>query len=94
MKTITLEEAYKILENCSGVIVDDGAILYPSVWELNGKDENEFLYLSWEEEGLEFNVKFNEGSNREVKVSGCSMFLIEGDGEETQLTILVPQNLE
>ena len=94
MKTITLEEAHSILDNCSGVIIDDGSLTYPSVWELSGEEDKEFLFLHWEEEGLDFDITFKEGQNREVKISGCSMFLTDSDGDEMQLTILGPQNIE
>jgi hypothetical protein len=94
MKTITLKQAYQILENSSAVIVDD-AVVYPSLYELTGEDDNEFLFLSWEDGDYhEFNLQFLEANNGEVKVSGSSLFLYDHEGEETQLTILAPQNLE
>jgi len=69
MKTISLEEAYNILEQASAIIVDD-AVIYPSLWELNGDDNNEFLYLSWTDADYnEFSLKFIEGDNREVELS-------------------------
>lgn len=94
MKKITLKEAYAILENASAVIVDTGFVTYPSLYELTDSDENEFLFLKWDDEGLEFSVKFEEQSNQEVAISGYSMFLVDSDGDEMQLTILVPLNLE
>lgn len=94
MKTIDLVRAHKILEDCSGVITDEHVIIYPSLADLTGDDENEFLYLSWINEGADYYVKFNEGCNREVKVVHSSMFLIDDEGDEIQLTVLVPQDLE
>jgi len=93
---ITLKEAYQILENASAVIIDENALVYPSLWELDGTDENEFLYLSWEEGGTDYSLKFAEGDNREVEVSGCCLFLYDTDADDetchTQLTILVPKD--
>jgi hypothetical protein len=96
MKTITLKEAYQILEDASAVIIDDSVLVYPSLSELQDDELNEFLYLSWEDEGLGFDLHFNEGCNQEVKVSGSSMFLVDddSDGEETQITILTTKELE
>jgi len=98
MKKITLKEAYDILEKASAVIIDDNALVYRSLWELDGNDENEFLYLSWENDRDEYNLKFCEGDNKEVKVSGSSLFLYDTDADDetclTKLTILVPQTLE
>ncbi len=98
MKTITLKEAYRILEDASAVITDD-VVLYPSLWELTDDETNEFLYLEWENDGGRlFTLKFNEGDNQEVKVVGSSMFLYDTDanGEEdhTQIAILTTKNLE
>ena len=98
MKTITLKEAYRILEDASAVIIDD-VVLYPSLWELTDDETNEFLYLEWENDGGRlFTLKFNEGDNQEVKVVGSSMFLYDTDanGEEDhiQITILTTKELE
>lgn len=96
MKTIPLEDAHTILQNGSVVIIDDSdSPLLPCMAELDGCDENQFLYLGWEnEDGLSYDVKFAEGENRQVKVSGSSMFLIDTEGEEMQIYILQPTNLE
>lgn len=94
MKTITLKEAFQILEDASAIIVDDSTLVYPSLSELEDDELNEFMYLSWDDEGLGYNVKFNEGENQEVKVSGSSIFLIDTDGEENQITILTTKELE
>lgn len=94
MKTITLKEAFQILEDASAIIVDDSILVYPSLSELEDDELNEFMYLSWDDEGLGYNVKFNEGENQEVKVSGSSIFLIDTDGEENQITILTTKQLE
>ena len=98
MKTIPLKEAHRILEESAAIIVED-VVIYPSVWELTGDDSNEFLYLSWTDGDFnEFSLKFLEGDNREVKVSGCSLFLtdadIDNDKDELQITILQAKEIE
>lgn len=94
MKTIPLKKAYELLENSSGVVIDDNVLVYPSLAEIEDSDENEFLYLSWQDEGLTYSVKFQEGENINVKISGSSMFLTDHEGEETQLSLLSPMALE
>ena len=98
MKTITLQQAYKILTDCSGVIVEDN-IINPKLGDGMGggleDDPNHlFMALDWEESGLMFEQCFLEGQNQEVNVVGSSMFLINELGDEVQLTILSPLDLE
>jgi hypothetical protein len=93
MKTISLKEAHEILERfTTAVVIDDSVLVYPRLSELKDSEDNEFLYLSWEDEGLEYSLTFSEGKNQSVKVSGSSMFLhdddAETDADQTQLTIL------
>ena len=99
MKTIPLEQAYKILEDASAIIIDDGVLVYPALSDLEFSDENEFMYLTWsDEDGQEYALKFAEGDNQEVKVSGSSMFLFDTDANDdddhTQITILTTKELE
>ena len=98
MKNIPIEDAYKILEDASAIIINDSVLVYPSLSDLEFSDENEFLYISWDEEGLVYDLHFNEGDNQMVKIVGSSMFLYDTDanGEEdhTQITILTTKELE
>ena len=99
MKTIPLEEAYKILEDASAIVVDDSVLVYPALEDLEFSDENEFMYLTWtDDEGQEYTLKFAEGDNQEVKVAGSSMFLLdtdaEGEEDAIQITILTTKELE
>ena len=98
MKTIPLEEAYKILEDASAVIINDSIVVYPALSDLEYSDENEFMYFQWDDEGLEYYLKFCEGDNQEVKICGSSMFLFDTDANDeddhTQITILTTKKLE
>ena len=96
MKKITLHDTHTLLQNASAVSISDTPDpLMPYYAELDGTDENEFLYISWvNEDGECYYLKFAEGQNREVTISGSSMFLIDNEGEEVQITLLVPQILE
>jgi hypothetical protein len=92
MKYIPLQEAFAIIQDAYAIIIDD-TLTFPCLDDLNGSDENEFLYLGWEIEDLEYCAKFQEGENKMVRVSGSNLFLIDNEGEETQITILVPAKL-
>jgi len=99
MKNIPLEEAYKILEDASAVIIDDNVLVYPALADLEFSDENEFMYITWsDDEGREYALKFAEGDNQQVKVSGSSIFLLDTDAEAEedaiQITILTTKELE
>jgi hypothetical protein len=99
MKNIPLEEAYKILQDSSAIIIDDGVLVYPTLSDLEFSDENEFMYLAWtDDEGQEYTLKFAEGDNQQVKVSGSSIFLLDTDAENDtdaiQITILTTKELE
>jgi uncharacterized Fe-S center protein len=89
MKTITLKEAIHILENCSAIITDN-CVTYPSVYE----GEDEFLTISWSDGYDDFSDSFQEADNQTIKIVGSSMFLTDSDGDDYQITILGPQNLE
>ena len=99
MKIIPLQDAHKILEDASAIILDDGVLVYPALSDLEFSDENEFLYITWsDDEVQEYDLHFAEGDNQEVKISGSSMFLIdtdaEGEEDAIQITILTTKELE
>ena len=98
MKTITLKEAYRILEDANAVIIDNDVVLYPSLEPISGDELNEFLFFRWDDGGLEYTLKFLEGDNQEVKVSGSSICLIDTNAKDkndyTEITILTTKELE
>lgn len=98
MKRIHLREAYEILQNASAVIIDDFALAYPCLADLEGNAENEFLYVTWVDNVEDNYLIFAEGGNVSVRVVGDSLFLYntdaESDGDFTKVTILHTVNLE
>ena len=92
-KTITLNEAFQILESASAVVVSDNAVTYPGGLELTGEHDNQFLTVSWDEDG-EVEHTFLEGANQTVVLAGMSLFLVDREGEEIQITPLFPRSLE
>ncbi len=91
MKEITLYEAYSILQQCVGVVVE-GRLIEPTLLGYEDSLDHEFMCLSWEEEYEEedylIEVVFLEGDNERVELDGCTMYLIGTDGEQEELTLL------
>lgn len=96
MKTIGLKQAYNRLKDSAAVIVDNDALVYPSLGGIENNPENQFLYLSWEVEGQEYSVKCMEQNNQTVKVTddGSLMLLEDMEGDRVQLTLLQPATFE
>lgn len=95
MKTITLEEAYKLIESASAVIVDDNVVTYPSLYELTGNPDDEWLFMKWEDEDSyhEFTLSFSENCG-EIKFDGTNLWINDITGEENMITLLVPMKVE
>lgn len=90
MKTIPLKQAHELIENAAAVIVNHDALMYPSVSDLTGEEDNEFLYVSWmDADGLGFKIKAVEENNQEVKVTDQGdLILVDDEGEEFEVTLL------
>ena len=95
MKTITLDEAIIILQNCSAVIIDY-TVKYPNLsFDESNNPEERFLDLSWVDDDYNnFEVNFYSQDNQTVTIVDSSMFLTDEEGDEVQLTILAPQKLD
>jgi hypothetical protein len=89
VKTITLDQAYKILENAAAVIWDDNFLCYVSLSQLTDEPDNEWLRLHvTDDEGLEYSANFIQEGNETVRVEGSSMFLKDDNGDEVQVSVL------
>lgn len=91
MKTISLIQAYALLTAAKAVIVDQSALVYPSLDGLIHDPENEFLYLSWmNEDGESSYAKFLEGENETPQLDGSDLHLLDREGQSICLTLLIP----
>jgi len=93
MKLLTFKEAYHALAKCSAVIWEDNLLCYPGLIDDEG-EENFLHLLTSDEDGQEYEAYFSTKDNQEVKVAGSSMFLIDSEGDEVQLTLLETANLD
>lgn len=90
MKTIPLKTAHELIESAAAIIADHDALMYPSVSDLTGEADNEFLYIRWvNDEGLEFQIRAVEENNQSVKVTDQGdLILVDDEGEEFEVTLL------
>jgi hypothetical protein len=93
-RTIPLKRAFDILLESTAVVIDGNVLLYPSLDQLTGEDENEFLYVGWEYEGLEYNIRFVEENNREVLVENGTLILKDSDDDEVRIQPLVEMKID
>lgn len=92
MKDIKLYEAWSILKQAAAIDID-GNLTVPQVFELEDDYKNVFLSLVWQEEYegelLDVCVEFEEGDNQTCVLEGSNLILVNSDGEEEVLTVLV-----
>ena len=93
MKTINLTNAFEVLTEATAVVLE-GRVLAPHLFDLEYNPDNEFFRLAWEEDGLEFEISFEEGDNNEVVVNGHTMKLISNEGVEEEFELLKEFNIE
>lgn len=95
MKTLTLEQAHRLISECSACIVDGSELMYPSIAELTGEPDNEFLYLSWmDDDGREFAAICFEENNQTVEIRENKLVLHDDNDDEFTLTLLIPQKID
>jgi hypothetical protein len=97
-KEISIQDAYHILRQCIGVMLED-RFIEPSIFDIEGDYSNEWLSLQWEEEYrgeiLDVVVAFTEGDNQKVLLEGSEMTLVNSDGEEETVVLVrewIPTN--
>jgi hypothetical protein len=98
LNSIPLADAYKLITECPAVLVDGKYITIPNIYELKDSEENVFLNLTWELDGLVYELNFEEGDNLDVPVDGTIMCLLDVDAEDeldfTEIILLCEKNLE
>ena len=96
IKTIPLNKAIEILESADAVMADlgDTCVMFHSVdSDLTGEDDNEFLTLHTESEGLDYDATFAEGNNRTVEVDGQSLLFMDTEDNVVPVTPLFSRDL-
>lgn len=88
MKTITIQEALTLIQNCSAVIIDN-VVTYPNEKELTGDPRDCWLDICWIDDDINFSVTFSEDCGT-IKFDGTNLFINDIDGDEQMITLLVP----
>ncbi len=92
---IKLQEALDLLRTADVVRVTDmDGFIEPRILfsDVEGKPDNEFMYISWDDEHNEFAVRFLEEGNAEVEREGNRIVIVDGEGSEFEFNLfrLVP----
>ena len=92
-KLISLRQAHDLLQ-LSPVVGLEGRYIVPSLFQLEGEEGSEFCVLYWTEiykgDPVDFTVVFEEGDNKKCELDGCELVLVNNEGEEEVLQLLVP----
>ena len=87
--TINWNQANRILENSSAIVFEDTVTYFNNI----STDDDTIEFLPEVEEDDSDRFIFNESDNKEIKCIGSDMWLKEENGEEYQITILAPTQI-
>ena len=92
---IKLQEALDLIQAADVVKVTDmDSYFEPNISfsDVEGKPDNEFMYVGWHDEHDEFGARFLEGHNDEVERDGNRVVIIDSEGSEFEFNLfrLVP----
>jgi hypothetical protein len=92
---IKLQEALDLIQAADVVRVTDmDGFIDPriSFSDIEGKPDNEFMYMSWDDEHDEFGARFLEDGNDEVEREGNRIVIVDSEGSEFEFNLfrLVP----
>lgn len=91
-KQITLKQAHDLLQ-LSPVVGLEERYIVPSLFQLEGEEGSEFCVLYWTEiykgDPVDFTVVFEEGDNQKCELDGCDLVLVNSEGEEEILQLLI-----
>jgi hypothetical protein len=92
---IKLQEAIDLINTADVVRVTDGdGFIEPhiSFSDVEGKSDNEFMYIGWDDDHDEFGARFIEGGNEEVEREGNRIVIVDSEGSEFEFNLfrLVP----
>lgn len=98
IKTISFEEAFRIINDCSAVIWGDmKMVTYPSYWtpeEADGDGDGQFMHLEGVDSDFnEYEVDFKSKDNVTVKVEGNMLIFVDTTGQEVEVTPLFSKTL-
>ena len=87
MLKITLQQTYDLISQCLALEVDGEYICFPSLDELNGEPDNEWLYISSANDSEGYGTKFIE-EDQEITLEGSTITMLDYQGEVTTLVLL------
>lgn len=95
MKTITIEDAIDLLEQCAAAYDENKWLFFPNTYFLKDESLNIFASFVYENEnGDSVDHFFAEGENQSVPLDGCSMTLVNDFGEKVTIHLLIKWEAE
>lgn len=92
IETLTIEQTKSLIESAHAVVCNDSdaGLCYPSVWELTGNTNNDWLFCEYTtDKGHTISHIFSEAP-QEVIFDGTSIYMKDNTGEVIDLILLVP----
>lgn len=86
---LALKEAFEILQKCAALRDSAGNLFYPNLNRLKQEADHVFAVFKWKsEDGLEFEVSFEEGDNEIVFFHKNVLHLKAPDGRVDMFAVL------
>ncbi len=96
MRTISFEQAFRIINDCSAVVWGDmKMVVYPSYWTPEEEDgDGQFMHLEGVDSDFnEYEVNFKAKDNEKVKVEGDTLIFVADNGQEVEVKPLFAKSL-
>lgn len=84
---IKLQEALDLVASADAIKLNHCIRPMVYVEEITGELNNEVIYIHWEEDDQEFNLKVTEGNNFEVERDGHKLTFIDMEGDAFALEL-------
>jgi len=85
-KTITIEKAQSLLEECYAVILNDCRVCFPVIHELSGDPNIVFLTLEIEDSKIIYHTFCEDVED--IQFEGITIFMKDDVGADMELTLL------
>lgn len=97
MKTISLQQTYDLFDRNPAIRVENHYMDYAAMNTkgILDKDDSQFMFISWTDyDGRVFDISFLEQHNKKVRIEGEHIFPKNEHGDEVDIQIMKPINIE
>ena len=102
MNTVKISKIIKMFSDFTAYL-DDGKTMVDRIWNTNitGNSDNEILILGWSDDGLDYEINFNEEGLSNACIQNGRLVMRDIEGNEVEVTFvenrqhcLTPEELE